>query len=352
MRANRLSLCLLTALTAFSATGCMGTLVEVPTAHKGKVLTTAGLAPEVRPPSTFRLPYDFWGNNPTELILVEASDEQKETSMIVWMPEDKMNLDLSWRGVFSIASDDKAVDQVYGRVSAKPLEGKEDVMIIDFDDIYKIYGDWVVNATGRTVATKYTIEYVLSHREEVSEEGRRAVEAHLAGTPVKVVSFGLSRIQPPTLIIEAQQKTKEREVAIEQAKADRLVKLKEAESALEVARKQQQVDLLHADTQRQVGLKLTSGVNKAFVQQRLLVILEKLAVSNDRIFILPEQAFQNPAMMMPVNGQILSGNPNKPIQHAADRDDDDDKSETTPQTPAGNTRASTAAPTSSSLAGN
>ena len=107
------------------------------------------------------------------------------------------------------------------------------------------------------------------------------------------------------MIVEAQQATKAREVAIDQAKADRLVALTEADAELEVAKKQQMVDLLHADTQRQVGLKLTAGVNQAFVQQRVLTVLESLAKSKNRIFVVPDEALTNPAMMTSVNQKAL-----------------------------------------------
>lgn len=179
------------------------------------------------------------------------------------------------------------------------------VEIIDFDDVYRIYAELIVTTTARALLTQYDIEFVMSHREQISDLLEAEVSKRLAGTPIAVKTFKLGDIQPPALIVEAQQATKAREVAIDQAKADRLVALTEADAELEVAKKQQMVDLLHADTQRQVGLKLTAGVNQAFVQQRVLTVLESLAKSKNRIFVVPDEALTNPAMMTSVNQKAL-----------------------------------------------
>ncbi len=303
MSLNKKLLSLLAALCAASSIGCVGPLVEVPTAHVGKVMTSSGLQKGVKKPSTFRLPANPFGSNPTELVLAEASDQQMVEGMTLFMPKDRLNLAFDVRGTYSIASEEERVNRIFARLTPKPRD--EHTSIIDFDEVYSIYGQQVVWTTSRAILVKYDIEYVMSHRAEISQELETEIRARLKDTPLSVVNFGLSKVQPPDLILEAQTAAKERKVAIDTAKADRLVKLTEANASLEVARKQQLVDLLEADTQRQVGLKLTKGVNQAFVHQRVLGILEVLSTGRDRIVVLPEAALTNPALMMAVNKTAL-----------------------------------------------
>jgi hypothetical protein len=77
--------------------------------------------------------------------------------------------------------------------------------------------------------------------------------------------------------------------------------LKEAESRLEVAKKQQEIDLLEAETQVLVEKKLAESVSKAFVTQRALKVMEVMAKSNNKVFVIPNEALQNPSMMMGIN---------------------------------------------------
>jgi F0F1-type ATP synthase epsilon subunit len=138
----------------------------------------------------------------------------------------------------------------------------------------------------------------MENRDSISIELTAAVRAQLADTPIGVVQFGLADCQPPAVIVQAQENAKEREIAIQKAEANKQVALKEAEANYEVAIKQQQVDLKEAETQVLVERKLSEGVNKAFVAQRALRVLEKLADSDNKVFFLPQETFSNPALIL------------------------------------------------------
>jgi hypothetical protein len=99
-------------------------------------------------------------------------------------------------------------------------------------------------------------------------------------------------------VVVAQESAKKREIAIKEAENEKQVSLKKAEAALEVAFKQQQVDLKEAETQVLVNLKLSEGVNDAFVTQRALKVLASLAENPNTVFFLPMEAMKNPSMMM------------------------------------------------------
>ena len=67
--------------------GC-GKRVDVPTASIGRVMTSSGLEKQIHTTSSFRLPLNFWWNNPSELVVVDASDQQIREGLQVFMPND------------------------------------------------------------------------------------------------------------------------------------------------------------------------------------------------------------------------------------------------------------------------
>ena len=287
-----------------SAVGC-GTRVEIPPAHSGVLLNSSGIVEDVKGPSTFRLPVNFFGMNPHSLVILEQSVQQKVDSMSLFMPKDRMMMDFDYRGRFSISNNKEKLQFSLDRMETMPHGQTGKVDVIDFDNVWETYGDQITMTTTRRVLAKYSIEYVTKNRKSVNEELFRELNIDLASTPIACAEFGLSGVQPPALIVEAQKLAKEREVEIQSAIANKIVRITEAESALEVAKKKQMNDLLEADTQRQVGLRLTKGVNRAFVQQRALGVLQQIARSDDRIIIYPKEALENPSLMMAINGYTL-----------------------------------------------
>ena len=296
-----------------SAVGC-GSRVEIPPAHSGVLINSSGIVEDIKSPSTFRLPFNFLGMNPHSLVIFEQSDQQKTDSMKLFMPLDRMMMDFDYRGRFSVSSEKEKLQFTLDRMQAIPSQSNGKVDVIDFDNVWNTYGNQIVMTTTRRVLTQYSIAHVTKNRESVNEELLVEISKELASTPITCSEFGLSKVQPPDLIVEAQKLAKERQVAIQSAVASKMVRLTEAEAALEVAKKKQMNDLLEADTQRQVGLQLTKGVNRAFVQQRALGVLEQIAASEDRIIVYPKEALKNPSLMMAINGYTLGQVPeSKPV---------------------------------------
>jgi regulator of protease activity HflC (stomatin/prohibitin superfamily) len=164
--------------------------------------------------------------------------------------------------------------------------------------VYSIYGQNPIREVARTVVTKYSIDEIMQNREKIGQELFIAVRETLKGSPITVLDFGFADLQPPQVIVQAQEARKEREVAILKADAEKQVKLKQAEAALEVAQKQQEVDLKEAETQVLVEGKLSSAVSEAFVTQRALKIWESLATNDAKTIIMPAEAIKNPALLM------------------------------------------------------
>lgn len=285
--------------------GACGERVEVPPAHVGKISSENGLQEDVIPPSKFRLESFCWTCD--NLILVEASDYSIQEEMQIYVPKDQLNLIVDVRGIFSISPETSNVNKVFARVTAKPYEDKPDrIKIITMERVYDTYARQVIREKVRSLLAEYSINQIMENREEISTSLFQEIRDDLSEMPITAIRFGLADVQPPDVIVRAREAAKEREIAIQQAEADKQVKLKEAEAALEVAKKQQQVDLKEAETQVLVNKKLAEGVNDAFVTQRWLKVMEKMAENPDaNTFILPAQAINNPSLMMAINQKAM-----------------------------------------------
>jgi len=274
-------------------TAC-GVRVEVPPAHVGKLSTKSGMQEGIILPSKLRLGgFCFTCDS---LILAEASDFQFKESMMIFMPIDQLNLTVDVRGIVTISTNEANLNSLYDKIPAIDLDRR--LKIIPMSKTYGVYGETVIRSAVRSVVTKYSIDHIMTNRESVSEELRACVREKMNTSPLSVIQFELANIQPPDVIVIAQEQRKEREIAIEKAQADKQVALAEAEAALEVALKQQELDLKEAETQRMVNEQLAQGVNQAFIAQRGLKVLEIMARSPNKIIIIPEKAFSNPAMVI------------------------------------------------------
>jgi len=293
-------MCIFMAMVMFLVS--CGKKVEVPPAHVGKRSTANGLQEKVIPPSKFRLAFVWPGQVGDSLILCQASDYAKKETMKIYMPKDKLNLDIvEVRGTYAISSDAANVNKIFDRITA--LKREDRLYFISIAQVYATYAEPIIRETTRTILTAYKIDYVMQNREAVSAELWTAIKLKLAGTPITPLYVGLADLQPPEVVINAQIKAKEREIAITEADNDKLVRLKIAEGDLEVANKQQEVDLKEAETQVLVAQKMDEGVSEAFVIQRALKALTVLVKSNNKVFFLPMEAMTNPAILIGKTGR-------------------------------------------------
>ncbi len=280
---------LLLITTALLLVGC-GTGVEVPPAYVGKILTKNGYAPETIPPSKFRLPACV--RYCDRLVLLQASDVGLVEKMTVFMPEDKLNLTVEIRGTFSIPASDKFVNAIYDRVVAKRAEGtSKTISYISADIVYQTYGQQAMRGIVRSEITKYTIADVLSQREAIGQNIHLAITKKLAesNTPIVVSRFELADIQPPKVIVAAQESAKEREIDIQREEANAEVELVKANRALEVAKMQRLVSREEAEAIAEQNKIAARSITPELLAYRRLEVAERiyaeLAKSNNVIIV-------------------------------------------------------------------
>ncbi len=272
-------------VSALFLIGC-GSKVEIPPAHVGKILTKNGFAPDTLTPSKFRLE-PCWAYCDS-LVLLEVSDSSLNEQLTVFMPKDKLNITVDIRGTFSIPNVAKTINVLFDRV---PASGDGITKKINASKIYGIYGRQAVRGIVRSEITKYTIQDVLANRTAIGENIHAAIAKKLkdTSTPLNISRFELANVQPPKVIVKAQEAAKEREIDIQKAEANAQVQLVEAKLALEVAKKNRLVEREKAEAiaeQNQIAAKSITPQVLAYKKLETAVeIYTALAKSNNVIII-------------------------------------------------------------------
>jgi len=283
MKNIKMSLVLLTLMSFLKA---CGQKVEVPPANVGKILGKNGYMPDTIPPSKFRLA-PCWAYC-DKLVKLQVSDNQLEEPLKVFMPKDKLNITVDIRGTFSIPNDQKTVDAIFNKVVAE--EYKEGSWITA-KQVYDVYGRQAVRGIVRSEITKYTIQEVLANRESIGQNIHAAISAKLktTNTPLSISRFELADVQPPKVIVEAQEAAKEREIDIQKAEASAQVALVEAEKALEIAKANRLVEREKASAiaeQNKIASASITPQVLAYKQlETALAIVEAAAKNGNTVFL-------------------------------------------------------------------
>lgn len=275
------------AVLGLSLVGC-GTGVEVPPAHVGKILTKNGYAPDTIQPSKFRL--EPCSRYCDKLVLLEASDTPlNEGALKIFMPKDTLNVTVDIRGTFSVLPSDALFD----RVPADALNNT--VSKIDSQKVYKTYGQQAVRGVVRSEITKYTIAQLMSEREAISQNIHAAIQKKLqaTNTPVVISRFELADVQPPQVIVQAQEAAKEREIDIQKAEASAQVQMVEMQKDLELAKLERLVEREKAEALAEQNRIAASSLSPTLLEYRKVEAQEKIFLAlakNGNTMIVPANA--------------------------------------------------------------
>lgn len=283
---------LVSLLFVFVLLGCCvgcGERVQVPPAHVGKILTKNGYAPETVPPSKFRLPACMAYCD--KLVLLEAADKGFSENMVVFMPKDKLNLTVEVRGTLSILTDQKTVESIFDRVTSTVWAEDKSIGYIALTQVYKTYGQQAVRGVIRSEIVKHSISDILAQREAIGENIHSTLSAKMkdSSVPILVSRFELANVQPPKVIVEAQQAAKEREIDIQKAEADAQVDMVKAERDLEVAKKTRLVEREKALAIAEQNRIAAKSITPQLLAYRKLEVAERiysdLSKSNNVIIV-------------------------------------------------------------------
>lgn len=262
--------------------GACGEKVEVPPAYVGKILTKTGYKPETVPPSMFRL--DFCMAFCDKLVILEVADVGKKEAFKLFMPKDQLVMAFDVRFTLSMRNDNKSVNSVFDRIPATTSEGGT-WTFITVDRVYETYGQPILREVIRTTVADYSINEIASNRQTLNSKMFKAVAEALEGTPLTIKRLAFADLQFPDIITNAKEKAAERRIAIEQAEAQKLVKMVELQAELEQARMNRNIRREKAQTVLEENNIIAKSVTTEYLAYRRLEVLEELAKSGTNTFV-------------------------------------------------------------------
>lgn len=278
---------------ALSLAAC-GSRVEVPPAHVAKVMTKDGYKPDTIGTSKFRLEW-CWAYC-DKLVLLDASDQAVSEKMELFMPQDKLNMSFDLR--LTMIINPQKYEELFARI---PPADQNGVDYISWAKAYQTYAQQIVRAEAREFLSQFTIAEIASSRESVNSQlSERLTKSINSKTPFQVRYVGLADIQYPKIIVEAQENAAQRREQIQQEEAQLEISKVTLERQLQEQRLQRSIDVEKAQAEAEVARIQAKSLTSEYIRYRELQILEKMADSDNKIFI-PS------SMLDSVAGQVQVG---------------------------------------------
>ncbi|WP_284335241.1 SPFH domain-containing protein [Comamonas sp. NoAH] len=242
-----------------------GQKVEVPPAHVGKIMTKDGYQENLIPTSKFRLPM-CWAYC-DRLVLLDVSDKAYQETLTIFIPEDKLNLEVAIRATLSI--NPKKTGELFTAIS--PQADTDYLSTIANEQVYRTYASQIIQAEVREYLSKFSISEIASSNERINADLRlqlsNAIEAR---TPFAVRYVGITNFKYPEIITKAQEAAAERREAIQQEEAQLNISKAQLERQLQEARLQRAIEKEKAETEALSQSVLAQSVDARVLQLRKL----------------------------------------------------------------------------------
>lgn len=258
-------------ISVVMVTAC-GRAVDVGPAEVGKIITKDGYQEGLRGTSKFRLP--FCVAYCDKLVTVDISDKTVTESMTLFMPEDKLKMGATVQATLSI--NPTKIEPLFGTLT--PQERSDSESYIPVSTVYKTYAQNLVLTQTREYLTQYSIAELASSLDKVNADLRNILSEQLqTKTPFLVRNVGITNIEYPSIITEAQENAAKRREMIQQEEAQ-----------LEISKVQLERELKEAQLQRQIDYEKAQGEAAAQKLQSQVVdskVLQLRKLENERMWI-------------------------------------------------------------------
>jgi hypothetical protein len=249
-----------------------GQLVEVPPANVGKIVTKDGYREGLVMPSKTRLEWCVVYCD--KLVLLDVSDKAQQEAMTIFMPEDKLNLDLGIQVTLSLNAN--KTEALFNALT--PQEVTSYLAKIDWAQIYNTYARQIILTETREYISQFTIAQIASSLEAVNADLRKRLQAIIEErTPFNVRYVGVTSITYPKIITDAQENAAERRERIQQEEAQLQISKVQLERELQETRLRRQIELEKA----QIEAK-SQEIQREVVDEKVLALRR---LENQRLWI-------------------------------------------------------------------
>lgn len=244
----------------------------VPPATKGKVLTTAGYSPDIKEPGK----YTLWGRDQMVLLQTNTATYREEVSVVL---ADKLTLNAEVRFRGRIGGDKKILNAMFNDIVA----GEDN--IIQFNEVYAVYGKMAVRNKVREIISAYNVEDVHKNYARLSKEISAALSDALKNTPLEISDVALGNIAYPEVVTLAINAAKERELAIKKEQAQAEIELTKKKNERLLAEADYQIEITRAKAIRDKNMIIGEGVTPELIELRRLEVQEAMTKNNSAVFM-------------------------------------------------------------------
>lgn len=254
------------ALAATVLVGC-GERVEIPPGHVGKIMTKDGYQEGLIPTSKLRLsPCMTYCDR---MVVLDATDKSFVEPMEIFIPGDKLNVKLDVRATLSV--DPQKTDALFNKLPQTALN--DQYSVISAESIYNTYGKQILQAEVRAYLTQYTISEIASSNEKINADIQILLQKVMSErTPFQVRYAGLTNIQFPPIITQAQENTAKRREQIQNEEAQLAVSKVSMERELQEAKLQRQIEKEKAETEAVKQKTIAESITPQYLRMKELEI--------------------------------------------------------------------------------
>lgn len=248
-----------------SVLAACGNGVEVPPAHVGKIMTKDGYQDNLIPTSKFRLAPCFTYCD--RLVLLDVSDKSYTEALNIFIPEDKLNLKVNVQTTLSV--NPRKTTELFNALSPQEVDGS--LSLIASESIYRTYAAQIIQAEAREYLSQFSISEIASSNEKINNDIRQRLSKVIEErTPFSVRYVGITNIQYPKIITDAQEAAAERREAIQQEEAQLQISKVKLERELQEARLNRAIEKEKAETEALAQRTLADSVDPRVLELRKL----------------------------------------------------------------------------------
>lgn len=243
----------------------------VPPAHKGKILSGSGYSENVLESGKY---YPWWWES---IVLLDTST-QIFSERINVKSQDQLDVPFTVNFRTRISGSDKVINGMFNDI-------KHENYMISLTQVYNVYGRNVVTNASRSVMGKYKATEIAVNFDKINSEIQKEVTSRMDNSPLEVSDVTLADVAYPTLITEAVEKQHERELAIKTEQNEQAIRMVKKENEMKLAEADYEIRMVNAKAIRDENKITAEGLNPTLLQYRNLEVLEKMAASDNKVFI-------------------------------------------------------------------
>jgi len=268
---------------AFTFASCT---TAVTPGYIGMVQTPDGLSGEILQPGN----HSCWGRD--KMIVVENAETNFNSEMSV-LCADELNFKFDVNVLARLRNDKgeksgKMFANILERQGGKLNWESNSYGVLKFQILYTTYLAPQIDAIARSVVGKYKTTDIRANRDKIEADITAQVKKIAGSTPIDIVTVVTSNFDYPEVITLAQEKAKEREIALKEEDSKQALLMKQmknrkklAEEAIVVRAKEAQAEAVYI---RILGSSLT----KNYLQLRAIENQEKLYSKSTNTLVVPE----------------------------------------------------------------